>query len=339
MKEIPGRIRFIVLFWIAIMVLVWVSDEESMPLIERLLCFFSFTLLSILISFVFSKRLFQKNVTSKTLPLIFLVKFLSLTVGLVIGYFLLYKVFGWLEVSGVFDSSRFIARDETLVIDLLEDLPGIISMNLLFCGMLLYHEYSSLQNVSLKYQLKVLDSQINPHFMFNVLNHIYVLMQKDVDMASALLLQYSETLRYQLYSGKKERVPLEQEIQFLKNYIDVEKFRWEGKLEVTCTWQVENGSMEIPPLLLIVFIENAFKHVSRSGKNKGSIQISLKQTGKIISLEVENSKSTEPDKKLKSTGIGLENVKARLKILYPKRYSLSIRSLDDSYCTTLVIHT
>lgn len=318
------------------MVLVWLGEEREISLGERAFSLFCFAFVSILISLSFSKTLFKTTVANrKTLP--FILKYISLNVCLLVSYFLLYKLFYFLEVKGIFNSTFFISQSEGLVRSLAEDIPGIMAMTLLFCGILLYYEYSELRSTNLKYQLQILHSQINPHFMFNVLNHIYILMEKDVNMASSLLLKYSDTLRYQLYSGKEEWTKLDKEVQFLKNYIDVEKFRWDGKLDVLCIWNIEDGSRNIPPLLLITFIENAFKHVSRSQSKKGFIRISLKQVDDTLFLEVVNSKSND-SKKVKSSGIGLANVKTRLDILYPKRYNLDIEDTDSVYTTKLIIN-
>ena len=91
----------------------------------------------------------------------------------------------------------------------------------------------------MEYQLRTLQHQVTPHFMFNVLNHIHILMQTDVDLASDLLIKYSEILRYQLYNGDKQKVTLEQDIQFLKDFIAVEEIRWGDKLVVTSSWKIE----------------------------------------------------------------------------------------------------
>lgn len=319
------------------MILVWFDDDKNMPLLERIACLFCFAASSILISLSFSKTLFNTTVTSrKTWPFIF--KFFSLTFCLLITYFLLSNFFYFLEKNGIFNSIRFSDQPAISLTAILEDLPGLIAGNLLFCGVLLYYEYSELRNINLKYQLQILHSQINPHFMFNVLNHIYVLMEKDVNMASTLLLKYSDTLRYQLYTGKEDFVCLDKEIKYLKDYIDVEKFRWEGKLDVTCSWDIENGNKKIPPLLLITFIENAFKHVSRSQLRKGFIKIAFIQNDSYIFLEVENSKSNEPKNRGKSSGIGLENIKARLDLLYHKRYDLEIKETESIYSIKLSIN-
>jgi len=319
------------------MILVWFGEDKEMPLLERISCLFSFALSSILISLSFSKTLFNTTITNrKTLP--FILKFISLTVCLLVTYYLLSITFHFLETKGIFNSVRFADQDAFSITSMLENLPGLIAGNLLFCGVLLYYEYSELRNINLKYQLQILHSQINPHFMFNVLNHIYVLMEKDVNMASTLLLKYSDTLRYQLYAGKEDLVCIDKEIKYLKDYIDVEKFRWEGKLQVTCSWNIENGNKKIAPLLLITFIENAFKHVSRSPSQKGFINIIFVQEGKIVTMEVENSKSNESKSKMKSPGIGLENVKTRLDILYTDHYNLDIKETDSVYSLKLIIN-
>lgn len=130
-----------------------------------------------------------------------------------------------------------------------------------------------------------------PHFMFNVLNHIHVLMQSDVDLASSLLIKYSDILRYQLYNTKTELISIKQEVDFLINFIDVEMIRWNDNLNVTCSWKIENNEKKIVPLLLIIFIENAFKYAPHDDFEKGFINIKFIQKGETISLEVVNSKS------------------------------------------------
>jgi len=336
MKTLSRKTLIILSFWTAIMVLIWFGNEADMPFVERALCFFCFAGISILISLSFSKTLFNKTITTqKLLP--FILKFFGLTICLMVSYGLLSTFFYFLEINGIFDSTHFREDYESMIQTLVEGLPGLFSANLLFCGILLYYEYSELRNTNLRYHLEILHSQINPHFMFNVLNHIYILMQKDVDKASTLLLKYSDTLRYQLYSGKKGLVTLDQEIHFLKDYVDVEKFRWEGKLDVNTSWDIENGNKEISPLLLITFIENAFKHVSRSDQNKGFIDIVLTQKGNGINLKVVNSKSKESGSQKKESGIGLQNAKSRLDILYPNCHTLSIENGDSVYRIELSI--
>lgn len=336
-KEGRKRSVIIITYWLGISLLVWFSRDKEMPFLERLFSFLAFATIYIVISFCFSKTLFRKTLQNrKTLPLV--VKFFLMSSCMAVGLHFMDKFFCFLEQTGIFQSTYYL--DETLPFmgGMGDIFPSVVGSNLIFCVILLYYEYSLLQQSNLEAQLKVLHAQVNPHSMFNVLNYLYVLIQKDTELASALLLKYSDTLRYQLYSAKSDLAKLGQEVQYLKDFIDVEKFRWEDKLDVRCTWQIEDGNMDIPPLLFIPFIENAFKHVSRSESNKGYIDIRFMQKGSFIMLEVENSKSNKPAKK-KTTGIGLENIKARLDIHYGRRYNLAIKETDDVYLSVLKIFT
>lgn len=244
----------------------------------------------------------------------------------------------FLESLGIFPVSD-IPRKEGLFIfqNWLEMFWVSTIFNLGFSGIRFYKENMGLRKTLVESQLHMLQAQINPHFMFNVLNHINVLMHKDVDLASDLLLKYSEILRYQLYSGKKKRIKIQEEIQFLKSFIEVEKTRWKDKLDVTCNWNVENNKFELPPLLFITFIENAFKHVSRSDFEKGYVHIDFSQKEHTVQLNIENSKSKIKDKKKSDSGLGLENIKKRLNILCPEKYSLTIKDTDLVYYSELSI--
>lgn len=177
--------------------------------------------------------------------------------------------------------------------------------------------------------------------MFNVLNHVNVLIKKEPDLASSLLVQYTGILRYQLYNGKKDFISIRQEADFLRDFIEIEKVRWKNSLQVDCLWNIENDETQLAPLLLITFVENAFKHVSRSKAEKGYVKIELKQQGKTIDLYVENSKFTgEADKERKEqSGLGLENIRKRLEILYSDKYSIGINETETVYSTLLKIET
>ncbi|MDR1402171.1 MAG: histidine kinase [Tannerellaceae bacterium] len=325
-----------IIFWTAITMLISFASQDDVSAYEKGLNSFCFALGSILVTLPFSNKLFIRTLQNhKTLS--FLIKFLVMSLFLSIMYVLLSELFSYFKIKGFLTSEKMYSDEQTFFLQIMDAMPGTMAASLLLCGILLYYEYSNLQKALLESQLQVLHAQINPHFMFNVLNYIHVLMQKDTGLASELLLKYSDTLRYQLYNGKQETVKLEQEVTFLKNFIDVEKFRWEDKVDVSCTWHIENGNKEIPPLILIPFIENAFKHVSRSTNEKGFIYINLEQRKRILSLKVENSKSNKPVKKGKEGGIGLDNIKKRLQIHYGERYSLTVKEMDTVYFLQLII--
>lgn len=262
---------------------------------------------------------------------------LSVIIGVLFTAFLF--LFSYIEQEGIFPPSEYFNMDIPASM-LLVPLSAGILINACVCGVRFFEENLKLKKTLLEYQLRTLKHQITPHFMFNVLNHIHTLMQTDVELASDLLIKYSEILRYQLYNDDKQNVTLEQDVQFLKDFIEIEKIRWSDKLTVTCSWEMENPQLKIPALLFITFIENAFKHVSKSDFEKGYININFKQKDNIIRLDVENSKSALFGlKKKDACRLGLKNIKARLEILYFERYTLSVEETDTAYRTKLLINT
>ena len=242
----------------------------------------------------------------------------------------------YLEQTGIFPVSNiFIEGEENLLFNSILLLPGTLVINLAFCGLCFYSENLQLEKEKSQFLFQTLRQQITPHFMFNVLNHINILMQDNVPLASSLLEKYSDILRYQLYNGQKELISLEQEIEFLQNYIAIENIRWEDKLAVSTEWEVEDGSIGFPPLLLLTFIENAFKHASHTPTEKGQVQIRFKQNAHHILLEVGNTSS--PHLQRPGTGLGLANAIKRLDILFHKKYQLSVNQTDTYYQTSLSI--
>jgi LytS/YehU family sensor histidine kinase len=251
-------------------------------------------------------------------------------------------VFYGLEQIEVFpDSGYFHPRITTLDSLTGEYLAGLlisVMFNFGFCGLRFFEINLRMREELSRSRLQMLQGQINPHFMFNVLNHVHVLIRKEPELADSLLLQYTDILRYQLYSGDKETIPINQEVQFLGNFVDVEAVRWRGKLDINCRWEVDNPDMEIPPLLFITFVENAFKHVSRSNTQKGYVNIMLVQTGKTIVFEIQNSNVDPAPSKKEDSGIGLANIKRRLDILFPGKYSLETDSNELYYYTKLTVN-
>ncbi|WP_448104545.1 sensor histidine kinase [Pedobacter panaciterrae] len=244
--------------------------------------------------------------------------------------------FLYLEESGIFPPSELLLGRSVFGIMYINALLVALFVNFGFCGLRFYEENMKLHEALVQSQLQILHQQINPHFMFNVLNHINILMLEDVDLASSLLIKYSKILRHQLNSEKNRKVSIEQEVQFLKDFIDIEKVRWGNELTINCSWKVEDNDREFPPLLLITFIENAFKHVSR-GISEAYVKINFEQAAKSVCLEIENSKSNIQQEKDSVSGLGLDNIRKRLDILYANDYSLTIKDSETTYYTKLVI--
>ena len=248
-----------------------------------------------------------------------------------------------LEGFRIFYVTDFVDFLITLFSFSLEEWLGIffitIILNFGFYGLNFFQQNLELQRKLADSQLQTLQAQINPHFMFNVLNYINVLINKDTELASDLLVKYADILRYQLYSSKNETNELSQEVLFLKKFIEIERLRWQDKLDVQCHWSIENPQFRIAPLLLIVLVENAFKHVSRSVLQKGYIRLSLKQEGATLQFEIENSViRTEISVEKANSGIGLNNLKERLRILYPYKHShIRIDEQANTYKTQLIL--
>ncbi len=186
-------------------------------------------------------------------------------------------------------------------------------------------------------QLKFLKAQTNPHFLFNVLNNINFLIQKDSDKASDVLMKLSEMLRYQLYDADIGNIEIEQEVNHLKNYIELERVRMGKRLNLETNFRVIDGSVKIAPFLFLPLIENAFKHSSSTGIS--NIRIDLIVNSKEIQLTIENSFPAGNQRKNNNIGgLGLENLTQRLELLYPKRHQLTLEKKDKKYFTKLILN-
>ncbi|HLF45723.1 MAG TPA: histidine kinase [Chitinophagaceae bacterium] len=180
-------------------------------------------------------------------------------------------------------------------------------------------------------ELSFLKSQINPHFLFNSLNSVYFSIDRNNENAREILHKFSEMLRYQLYEANGKKIPVEKEISYLKDYVDLQKLRKDENysVEYYCAPNVTGFSIE--PLLLIPFVENAFKHISnRSGKTN-YIKMNMEKEDGLFKFNIENSKEKESVNNMQQGGIGLNNVKRRLELLYPGKYKLDIKETDDIY--------
>lgn len=328
--------RFIILFWILLYFVFFMQYIPQASLIEAIL--FPLCILgpAYPITTYLSKNLLQRAMKTKKMK-VFVFQFVLFSLILSCIIFASIHLFFYLETSGYFPPSELFSESGVSAYDFPVANAGAVLINLSICGLRFYEENLKLQRTLVESQFQILQEQINPHFMFNVLNHIHILMQKDVDLASSLLIKYSDILRYQLYNGKRQYISIDKEVQFLKNFIDIEKIRWGNELSVNCSWKIEDRNKECPPLLLITFIENAFKHVVRSTSEKGYINISFQQAGDTIHLDVENSKSAMQARSEKDSGLGLENIKKRLNILYANKYKLLIDETETVYHSKLTI--
>ncbi|WP_156307949.1 sensor histidine kinase [Sphingobacterium endophyticum] len=188
-----------------------------------------------------------------------------------------------------------------------------------------------------KSELQLLQSQLSPHFLFNTLNNLYGLSINDPKKVPDLLLKLSDLLRYSVYEANELFVPLKDEIQYIKNYVEFEKIRIGGRLRLNCTLDDQfDDNIVIAPLLLLVFIENAFKYSKESISREININIVLKVWENQIMFSSENSfDENESMIDKRSSGFGLNNVKKRLLALYPKRHDLKILNEDSKFKVVL----
>lgn len=178
-------------------------------------------------------------------------------------------------------------------------------------------------------ELEYLKAQINPHFLFNSLNTVFFQIDKQNTSARETLSKFSDMLRYQLYECNGKEIAVEKEIRYLKNYVALQRLRKDEHYDIrfSCTEGLKNFTL--PPLLLLPFIENAFKHVSHFSDKKNIIDIDISKTGDFFQLKIFNTK----DSRQVSThsGIGLKNVQRRLELLYTERYKLNIIDHPESF--------
>jgi two-component system, LytTR family, sensor kinase len=199
-------------------------------------------------------------------------------------------------------------------------------------------ELELMEKERVRNELDYLKAQINPHALFNSLNTVYGHIDKSNKTARNILLQFSELLRYQLYDCGAEKVCLEKEIEYIKNYVTFQRLRKDEKLIVDFETENIDTGLTIAPLLLVVIIENAFKFVSSFSDrgNKITIKISTKQH--VLHCMVSNTKESQQiNMDNNSNGIGIANLKRRLALLYAERHELTTTIEDNFYQTNLLI--
>ena len=184
-------------------------------------------------------------------------------------------------------------------------------------------------------ELNFLKSQINPHFLFNSLNSVYFLIDKNNAVAREALHKFSEMLRYQLYEMNGDKIPVEKEVRYLKDYVDLQKLRKDKNytIDFRCDYDVRGFLIE--PLLLIPFVENAFKHISHYKDQENFIRLDLTRQNGNFNFSVSNSREIKERTTERAGGIGLNNVKRRLELLYPGKHLLDIKSTDHEFAVNL----
>lgn len=187
---------------------------------------------------------------------------------------------------------------------------------------------------TLEAELNFLKSQIQPHFFFNTLNNLYSLTLKKSDEAPGVVLKLSDLMSYMLYETNTAKVPLNKEINYLQNYIDLERLRFGKNIALQFIMDGETNGIQVPPLVLVLFVENGFKHGLRNADNTLELDILLRAEKDSLYFMVKNKTAVNPTHKT-AAGIGLKNVRRRLDLLYGNNYTLQETKEGDTYTVAL----
>jgi hypothetical protein len=295
---------------------------------------------------VFSHSVFAYLLAYWVLPRFFYKKRFGLLVVAFVGIVLLSGVGSY--VAGEFigrplrTALGFPYRDSNFWYGLLAGVRGGMTVGGLFLAIVIAKNLFRQQELLLKTQreklaaeLEALKAQVHPHFLFNTLNNLYALTRRQAPEAPNVVLRLSNLLSYVLYECNAPEVPLNQEIQFLKNYVALEQLRYGDRLDVSLNFTGDIHGQKIAPLLLIPFLENAFKHGTSEQLDQSWISLNLAVNDHTLTFQLLNSRDPDGDETHLLGGIGLQNVRKRLDLLYPDRHDLRVQADADTFMVTL----
>jgi hypothetical protein len=193
------------------------------------------------------------------------------------------------------------------------------------------------QNAQLQAELELLKAQVHPHFLFNTLNNLYSHTLEQSDLAPGIVLKLSHLLRFMLYESKSPEIPLKTEVHIIQSYMELEQVRYGNRLDVSFVCRGELNDKKIAPLLLLPFVENAYKHGPSQQIDLCWISFDLAVEDNMIRFKLINSFDADEGIKteMNKGGMGLQNVKRRLELIYPNKYSLDIRAEDNMFIVNL----
>jgi len=274
----------------------------------------------------------------------YIIYLLATILGIVVYSFTFYSVLKWLPSERIpTNMTRFLSRISPNF-DILEGFIVIVltyALKYTLIAFITQNELLRLQKEKLELELNALKSQIHPHFLFNTLNNLYSLTLKNSEKASEVVLKLSDIMRYVLYQANENEVLLTKEIAFVKNYVDLQKIRYNQKYTINFEVEGKIGEQLIAPLLFIDFIENAFKHGLEKRFNDGFVDIKFIYNNNQINLKVVNSKGQSDQESdmlsIEQSGIGLTNVKKRLSLIYKDKHHMEINDKEKEFIINLTI--
>ena len=257
-----------------------------------------------------------------------------------ISIYILADVRKWLFPQWIAEFNHY--RNNTLWLSLLAGLRGGITIGGMAAAIKLMKYWYvkeqrnlELQKENTESQLQLLKAQIHPHFLFNTLNNIYSYTQGNSPTASKLVMGLGDMLRYMLYECNQPLVPLGKELQMLKDYISLEKIRYGNSLDVHVDVPKESDGLLIAPLLLLPFVENCFKHGASHMIDQPWVNLYISIDNDEMHMKLLNGKPVNYQSVRHARGIGIGNVRKRLDLLYPEKYSLHIQEEEDVFIVNL----
>lgn len=273
--------------------------------------------------------------------------YLAVTTILIAGIFTLLEIYDKSDITVIFPTDDESVPYKTLHIGLTvfpwwgNMIAAVLmlvannSVRTLYRQMQTDEDTERLQRQNLQAEMYYLKHQINPHFLMNTLNNIHALVDIDGEAAKQAVIQLSDMMRYVVYDTGGDAISLKEEVRFIENYIELMRIRYTDDVKIQYNKPLQlKGRTDIPPLIFIVFVENAFKH-GVSYDYASYINIDIECAEGYVVGRFENS--VNPKKRTEQHGIGLENVRKRLDLIYDDRYDLQIDESSDSYCITLKI--
>ncbi len=193
----------------------------------------------------------------------------------------------------------------------------------------------TLKNEKAKTELMHLKSQVNPHFFFNMLNNLYGWVDKDPVKAKKLIISLSEMMRYSIYEGEKDSVSLEEEVVYMQQYIELHRMRYHKEIDIQFAIDTTENPIHVMPLLFIILLENAFKHGVENLRENAFVHLKMVANDKQVIFEIVNN--FDPKETPIVPGIGIQNLKRRLELVYPKKHTLVLESNTDIYTAKLTL--
>ena len=295
-----------------------------------------------LLYFVLPKYVFKQQYFKAFIWFI-LLYFISMTVHVIVLLVIPWDRLSWISSGQLFLTTNTFPQKVHLAY--LASLHGGMTGTALATSFKMFKHYylKNLRNQQLvqensEAQLRLLMAQVHPHFMFNTLNNIYSQAQEESPKSAKMILELSHIMRYVIDEGNKAKVPLESELQLIVDYLNLEKVRYDKKLDLHYSFPNNAENLRIAPLLLLPLVENCFKHGASKMINNPWINIRAEINGtSTFSIKLMNGKKTLNDSLKKRVGTGIENVQHRLNLLYENKHTLSIVEEPDVFIVDLSI--